>query len=121
MTRTTFSHSSSEQILKQNNISILGECFLSFVQNIFLSLKHKFIDVKCIRCIEKSSHLLPIKPKIDDFLSTCIQIEKSGSISDFMRSSMTSLLGHNIAHQTEYEVLLTKCESNSLLMGLNFS
>ena len=62
--------------------------------------------MKCIRCIEKSSHLLPIKSKIDDFLSTCIQIEKSGSISDFMRSSMTSLLEHNIAHPTEYEFLL---------------
>ena len=49
---------------------------------------------------------LAIKPKIYDSMSTCIQIEKSRFISDFMRSSMTSLLEHSVVNITEYRFLL---------------
>ena len=95
-----------------------------FIQYIFLSLKHTYklyVKISCNLCemhtmYQRKKHEpfilknllihLAIKPKIYDSMSTCIQIEKSRFISDFMRSSMTSLLEHSIVNTTEYRFLL---------------
>ena len=95
-----------------------------FLQYIFLSLKHTYklyLKISCNLCemhtmYQRKKHEpfslinllihLAIKPKIYDSMLTCIQLEKSRSISDFMRCSMTSLLEHSVAHTTEFRFLL---------------